>query len=134
MEDCLYYDLSAQADRLQGKAQSLSTLPPTRYGKQTDRVVVDVLKTSIRQLWNVSVFMDFSRVLCPKILFQNEIWKEMHINGYMQVAWTDWRMKWDKDKYPGMDSIKINDYGHLWMPDVYSQRYTHTFEFVLASP
>jgi hypothetical protein len=50
----------------------------------------------------------------------------MHINGYMQVAWTDWRMKWDKDKYPGMDSIKINDYGHLWTPDVYSQRYTHT--------
>lgn len=51
LEDCLYYDLAAKADKAQGKGQALHQLPPTRYGKQTDNVKMNIYKTSIRQLW-----------------------------------------------------------------------------------
>ena len=46
----------------------------------------------------------------------------MHINGYMAVAWQDYRMKWSTDDWK-VDSIKIKEYGHLWTPDIYSQRF-----------
>lgn len=49
----------------------------------------------------------------------------MHISGYMDVSWTDYRMKWSTDDWR-VDSMRIRDYGHLWMPDIYSQRFACT--------
>ena len=62
----------------------------------------------------------------------------MHINGFFLVvrdfeflsilqnrgdleSWTDPRLRWDTAEWK-MKNMTIKSFGHLWMPDIYSDR------------
>lgn len=66
IEECLYYFLSQEADKLQEKPNSLVVLPPTK--KANEKIEVAVEKMIVRQLWI------------------NELWKEMHVSGFFQMV------------------------------------------------
>lgn len=53
LEDCLYYNLSQEADQETSKSSSLVLLPPTKSAG--DKVVVNIHKTTLRQMWMVNV-------------------------------------------------------------------------------
>lgn len=101
LEDCLYYFLSQKAKKDYGKDNALMVLPPT---KDQNIIEVTIHKTMIRQMW------------------MNEAWKQMHVNGYMLLSWKDSRMSWNSFEWK-LDELKIKSYGHLWMPDIYSEKY-----------
>lgn len=52
LEDCLYYNLSQEADVVTGKSSSMVLLPPTK--EVGDKVTVNVHKLIVRQVWMVS--------------------------------------------------------------------------------
>jgi hypothetical protein len=102
LEDCLYYNLSQEADSTVGKGNALVLLPPTK--EIGDKIQFNIHKVTVRQVW------------------LNELWKDMTINGYIQVSWNDYRLKWNSQKWK-LDTLTIKSYGHLWVPDINSERY-----------
>ena len=52
LEDCLFYKLSQEADKMQGKGNALMLLPPTIAAGET--LDVEVLNIVVRQMWMVS--------------------------------------------------------------------------------
>ena len=51
LEDCLFYKLSQEADKMQGKGNALMLLPPTLAAGET--LDVEVLNVVVRQMWMV---------------------------------------------------------------------------------
>uniref|UniRef100_A0A914UH63 Neurotransmitter-gated ion-channel ligand-binding domain-containing protein n=1 Tax=Plectus sambesii TaxID=2011161 RepID=A0A914UH63_9BILA len=102
LEDCLFYKLSQDADREQGKGNALMMLPPTI--SSSDILTVDVLDVTVRQMW------------------MNEVWKEMHVNGYMTMSWKDRRLRWDVSDWK-TDTLNVKSYGRLWVPDINSDKH-----------
>ncbi|VDM39834.1 unnamed protein product [Toxocara canis] len=49
LEDCLFYKLSQEADKMQGKGNALMLLPPTLAPGET--LDVDILSVVVRQMW-----------------------------------------------------------------------------------
>ncbi|VDO40549.1 unnamed protein product [Onchocerca flexuosa] len=65
LEDCLYYKLSQDANKMQGKANAISILPPTVAAGET--LDTEILEIALKQLW------------------MNEIWHVMNINGHFLI-------------------------------------------------
>ncbi|CAJ0564195.1 unnamed protein product, partial [Mesorhabditis spiculigera] len=102
LEDCLYYKLSRDADKLQSKGNALMLLPPTvAAGETLDLEIMDV---QLRQMWI------------------NEVFKEMNMNGYINLSWKDRRLRWDLGDYK-TDNINIKSFGKIWVPDINSVNY-----------
>ncbi|CAJ0921850.1 unnamed protein product, partial [Mesorhabditis belari] len=102
LEDCLYYKLSRDADKLQNKGNALMLLPPTvAAGETLDLEVMDVV---LRQLWI------------------NEVFKEMNMNGFINLSWKDRRLRWDLGDYK-TDNLNIKSFGKIWVPDINSEKY-----------
>ncbi|GMS82720.1 hypothetical protein PENTCL1PPCAC_4895 [Pristionchus entomophagus] len=102
LEDCLFYKLSKEADVMQGKPNSLMLLPPTVAAGET--LEVDVQKVVVRQMW------------------MSEVFKEMHINGYVGLSWKDRRLRWDQIDWK-TDTLNIKSFGRLWVPDINSEKF-----------
>ncbi|KHN83749.1 Acetylcholine receptor subunit beta [Toxocara canis] len=102
LEDCLFYKLSQEADKMQGKGNALMLLPPTLAPGET--LDVDILSVVVRQMW------------------MNEVWREMNINGYISLSWKDRRMKWDAADWK-TDVLSVKSYGRLWVPDINSDKH-----------
>ncbi|CAB3411083.1 unnamed protein product [Caenorhabditis bovis] len=103
LEECLFYKLTNEADRMQGKTNALMLLPPTVAGGET--LEVQILDGSIRELW------------------MNEIFKEMNINGYLKVSWKDRRLRWNPEEWK-TENLKIKSLGRLWVPDINSDKHS----------
>ncbi|CAI5442717.1 unnamed protein product [Caenorhabditis angaria] len=102
LEECLFYKLTNEADRMQGKSNSLMLLPPTVAAGET--LEVQILDGSIREMW------------------MNEIFKEMNINGFLKVSWKDRRLRWNPDEWK-TENLKIKSLGRLWVPDINSDKH-----------
>lgn len=102
LEDCLYYKLSRDADAMQGKPNALSVLPPTIAAGET--LDAEILEFAIKLLW------------------VNEIWHIMGINGHFLISWKDRRMKWNLNEWK-TDTLNIRSYGRLWVPDINSDKF-----------
>ncbi|CAD6191506.1 unnamed protein product [Caenorhabditis auriculariae] len=102
LEECLFYKLTNDADKMQGKSNALMLMPPTVAAGET--LDVQVLHATVREMW------------------MNEVFKEMNINGFINVAWKDRRLRWDPSEWK-TDSLKIKSLGRLWVPDINSDKY-----------
>ncbi|GCC39190.1 hypothetical protein chiPu_0022832, partial [Chiloscyllium punctatum] len=47
----------------------------------------------------------------------NEKNEEMTTNVFMNLAWTDYRLRWDPKDYSGIDVLRI-PCGKVWLPDI----------------
>uniref|UniRef100_A0A1I7ZEA5 Neur_chan_LBD domain-containing protein n=1 Tax=Steinernema glaseri TaxID=37863 RepID=A0A1I7ZEA5_9BILA len=102
LEDCLFYKLSRDAGKLQGQGNALMVLPPTVAAHET--LDIEVLNVNIRQMW------------------MNEVWKEMHIDGYFTLSWKDRRLRWDVSDWK-TDVLNVRSYGRVWVPDINSDKH-----------
>uniref|UniRef100_A0A0N4ZC71 Neur_chan_LBD domain-containing protein n=1 Tax=Parastrongyloides trichosuri TaxID=131310 RepID=A0A0N4ZC71_PARTI len=97
LEDCIYYKLSSEANKVQGRGNSIMTLPPTVQAGEN--LELDVLGVGFRNIW------------------MNELWKTMSISGYIVFSWRDRRFKWDKADFI-TDEINIKSSSRIWIPDI----------------
>ncbi|CEF60113.1 Neurotransmitter-gated ion-channel ligand-binding domain-containing protein [Strongyloides ratti] len=97
LEDCIYYKLSSDANKMQGRGNSIMTLPPTVQAGE--HLELDILNVGFRQIW------------------MNELWKTMAISGYINFSWKDRRFKWDKSDFV-TDEINIKSSSRIWIPDI----------------
>uniref|UniRef100_A0A8R1DR98 Neur_chan_LBD domain-containing protein n=1 Tax=Caenorhabditis japonica TaxID=281687 RepID=A0A8R1DR98_CAEJA len=101
LEECLFYKLTSDADRLQDKSNALMMLPPTVAAGET--LEVQVLDGAITEMW------------------MNEVFKEMNINGYLKLSWKDRRLRWNPEEWK-TESLRLKSIGRLWSPDINSDR------------
>ncbi|TMS35735.1 hypothetical protein L596_003066 [Steinernema carpocapsae] len=102
LEDCLFYKLSREAGKMQGQGNALMVMPPTVAARET--LDIEVLKVNIRQMW------------------MNEVWKEMHIDGYFTMSWKDRRLRWEVSDWK-TDVVNVRSYGRVWVPDINSEKH-----------
>jgi hypothetical protein len=57
LEDCLFYKLSQEADKLQGKSNALMLLPPTISSGET--LDLEVQNVVVRQMWMVEAIFPY---------------------------------------------------------------------------
>ncbi|VDN50589.1 unnamed protein product [Dracunculus medinensis] len=102
LEDCLFYRLSEEAEKMQGKMNALMLLPPTIAAHEI--LDVDILAVSLKLLW------------------MNEMWQEMNIIGFLSLSWKDRRMKWNIEEWK-TNILKIRSFGQLWVPDINTDKF-----------
>ncbi|XP_043542291.1 acetylcholine receptor subunit beta-like, partial [Chiloscyllium plagiosum] len=52
-----------------------------------------------------------------QLISLNEKSEEMTTNVFMNLAWTDYRLRWDPKDYRGIDVLRI-PCGKVWLPDI----------------
>ncbi|EFO83316.1 CRE-LGC-27 protein [Caenorhabditis remanei] len=101
LEECLFYKLTSEADRMQDKSNALMMLPPTVAAGET--LEVQVLDGSITEMW------------------MNEVFKEMNINGFLKLSWKDRRLRWNPEEWK-TENLRLKSMGRLWSPDINSDK------------
>lgn len=101
LEECLFYKLTSDADRMQDKSNALMMLPPTVAAGET--LEVQVLDGSITEMW------------------MNEVFKEMNINGFLKLSWKDRRLRWNPEDWK-TETLRLKSMGRLWSPDINSDK------------
>ncbi|CCD70545.1 Neurotransmitter-gated ion-channel ligand-binding domain-containing protein [Caenorhabditis elegans] len=101
LEECLFYKLTSDADRMQDKSNALMMLPPTVAAGET--LEVQVLDGSITEMW------------------MNEVFKEMNINGFLKLSWKDRRLRWNPEEWK-TEVLRLKSMGRLWSPDINSDK------------
>uniref|UniRef100_A0A1I7UDM3 Neur_chan_LBD domain-containing protein n=1 Tax=Caenorhabditis tropicalis TaxID=1561998 RepID=A0A1I7UDM3_9PELO len=101
LEECLFYKLTTEADRMQDKSNALMMLPPTVAAGET--LEVQVLDGSITEMW------------------MNEVFKEMNINGFLKLSWKDRRLRWNPEEWK-TENLRLKSMGRLWSPDINSDK------------
>uniref|UniRef100_A0AC35U576 Neur_chan_LBD domain-containing protein n=1 Tax=Rhabditophanes sp. KR3021 TaxID=114890 RepID=A0AC35U576_9BILA len=105
LEECVYYKISSEANKDQGRGNSIITLPPTRVSGET--LEVEIQQVGFRQI------------------VMNEMFKTMNLNGFILLSWKDRRFKWTQADYK-LDEIRLKSSSRLWIPDINTEKSQNT--------